>query len=362
MQNFKVGIVGCGRIAVRHADILNSGQLHGIELVCVCDTDLDKAELFAKKYSVTPYDQIETMMKNHELDLVSVLTESGNHHDNVMLLSGYGSHVVVEKPMALRVSDANTMVEAFKNSQNRLFVVKQNRFNKPVAFLKGALQKNELGSLLMATARVRWCRDQSYYDQADWRGTWRMDGGVLANQAIHHVDLLQWLAGDIRSVFAKSATYLANIEAEDTLLAILQFKNGALGSIEATTAARPKNLEGSISILGSLGSAEIGGFAANKLLHFNAQGNQSNKNVDLEDYASNPPDVYGYGHRNFYEHIFECLKYEKKSMLEGEEGLKSLKIVNAIYQSIETGTEIIMNETSFESRLGNCLEPFGVNK
>ena len=354
MKNYKVGIVGCGRIAKRHADLLSGEQILGMELVAVCDTDNEKAKFFGKKYNLAFYDQLEMMLAKHELDVVTVLTESGSHFSAVMFLAGCDVHVIVEKPMALKVADARKMADAFEGSGKRLFTVKQNRFNKPVLLLKDAMNQNHLGKPMIATARVRWCREQSYYDQAAWRGTWKMDGGVLANQAIHHVDLLQWLVGDVHSVFAKSSTFMANIEAEDTLVAVLQFKNGALGSIEASTAVRPKDLEGSISIIGSHGSAEIGGFAANKLLHFNTKFSESGKNFDKDEHSSNPPNVYGYGHKGFYDHVVMCLRNDQSSMLEGEEGIKSVKIVNAIYQSIETKEEIILDETDFKSRLGNC--------
>lgn len=351
-QKLKISLVGCGRIAKRHAELLIHSLGNEAELISVCDTNFTKLNSFAKNYRVPGYISIDEMMQQHSPDIVSVLTESGNHAEHVLSLEKFNVNVIVEKPMALKVSDANQMVQAFKGKKERLFVVKQNRFNKPVAYLKKQIEKGILGSPLVATARVRWCRDQTYYNQADWRGTWKMDGGVLANQAIHHVDLLQWLAGDVQSVFAKSSTFLANIEAEDTLVAVIQFKNGALGTIEATTAVRPIDLEGSVSVLGSKGSAEIGGFAANKLLHFNLTDLDASGKVDLEDFSNNPPDVYGFGHKLFYQHVFDCLNNNKISMLEGDEGLKSLKIINAIYKSIETGLEVRLGDSDLSSRLG----------
>ena len=192
-----------------------------------------------------------------EIDIISVLTPSGMHADHAVQLSRFEKHLVIEKPMALTLEDADKMIAACDQAGTKLFIVKQNRFNKPVVKLKQALDEGRFGKLVMGTVRVRWCRDQSYDDQDDWRGTWALDGGVFANQASHHIDLLMWCLGTPISVFAVSRTALVSIEAEDTAVAIVKFKNGAIGVIEATTATRPRDLEGSLSILGENGSAEI---------------------------------------------------------------------------------------------------------
>ena len=192
----------------------------------------------------------------------------------------------------------------------------------------------------MGTIRVRWCRPQSYYDQDPWRGTWAYDGGVLTNQASHHIDLLEWMMGDVESVFAKSKKALADIEAEDTAVVILKFKNGALGLIEATTAIRPKDLEGSISVLGETGSVEIGGFAVNEMKTWNfAQMTDEDESV-IEKYSVNPPNVYGFGHQAYYEHVVDCIQNKSPQLVDGLKGRKSLELINAIYESIETGKEV----------------------
>ena len=351
-KKLRFGLIGCGRIAQRHAELLASGQIKNSKLVAVCDLDTTKAAIISEKFSTPYYSSMSEMFAEHELDVVSVLTESGNHAEDVLEASSHNVNVIVEKPIALKVNDAIKMNNAFKGKPARLFVVKQNRFNKPVVHLKQLIDNGLMGKMLLGTARVRWSRDQNYYDQAPWRGTWSMDGGVLANQASHHIDLLQWLLGDIQSVYAKSATFLAKIEAEDTLVAVLKFKNGALGTFEASTAVRPNDLEGSISVMGSMGSAEVAGFAANELRHLHVMDAGGLEGADLADYSTNPPNVYGFGHKLFYEHVVDCLLSNKSSMLEGAEGIKSLKIINAIYESIEKSTEIILDETNFESRLG----------
>ena len=198
--------------------------------------------------------------------------------------------------------------------------------------------KKKLGNLFLGTIRVRWSRNQTYYDQNSWRGTWKMDGGVLSNQASHHIDLLQWFMGPVKSVFAKSKTALVNIEAEDTAVVILNFESGALGLIEATTATRPDDLEGSISVLGSKGTVVIGGFAVNKVQTWNIIGDSSSKDFLNE----NPKDVYGFGHIKFYKHLVDVLKGSDDSeiLVDGLEGEKSIKIINAIYQSVRTNKEV----------------------
>ena len=299
----KFALIGCGRIARRHSDLLGNGQISGASLVAVCDKIKERAEVIGKKFEVPSFEDMHEMMISIEIDVVVVLTESGNHAENVLDLAKYGKHIIVEKPMALSLENADDMIRVCDEAGCRLFVVKQNRFNVPVVKLKDALDAGRFGKLVMGTVRVRWCRTQAYYDQDSWRGTWSMDGGVLTNQASHHVDLLEWMMGEVVSVFAMSTTALVQIEAEDTAVVALKFKNGALGVIEATTAARPKDLEGSISILGERGTVEIGGFAVNKMKTWNFTEEIPGDSEVLEKYSVNPPSVYGFGHQSYYEHV-----------------------------------------------------------
>ena len=259
---------------------------------------------------------------------------------------------MVEKPMALTLEDADEMIQACDKYNIKLFVVKQNRFNVPVKELKKALDQGRFGKLIMGTTRVRWCRPQSYYDQDSWRGTWAYDGGVLTNQASHHIDLLEWIMGDVESVFAKSKKALADIEAEDTAVVMLKFRNGALGMIEATTAIRPKDLEGSISILGETGSVEIGGFAVNEMKTWNFAETKESDDEVIDKYSENPPNVYGYGHQAYYEHVVDCVNNGTSQLVDGLQGRKSLELITAIYESIETGQEVFLRFTPKLSRLG----------
>src|SRR3979490_2797126 len=256
----RFGLLGCGRIAKRHADLLGGRHIDRAGLVAVCDPVRARADAIASTFGIPADYEIGGFLARKDIDAVAVLTPSGMHPDHVIACARAGKHVVVEKPMALRLEDADAMMRACDEAGVKLFVVKQNRFNVPVVKARQALEAGRFGRLILGTVRVRWCRDQAYYDQDDWRGTWAYDGGVLTNQASHHVDMLEWFFGDVVSVHARATTALAKIETEDTAVATLKFRNGPLGIIEATTAARPKDLEGSLSILGEKGTVAIAGF------------------------------------------------------------------------------------------------------
>ncbi len=352
----KFALVGCGRIAKRHSELLGLNQIKNASLVAVCDIVEEKAKKIGEQFDVPYYTDMDEMMLKEDIDVVSVLTESGYHAKNVINLAKYGKHIVVEKPMALTIDDADAMIKACDENNARLFVVKQNRFNVPVVKLREALEAGRFGKLVLGTVRVRWSRNQAYYDQADWRGKWAMDGGVLTNQASHHVDLLEWMMGDVESVFAKSTTALVNIEAEDTAVVTLKFKNGALGIIEATTAVRPKDLEGSISVLGEKGTVEIGGFAVNKMLHWNFTEKIDGDDEVMKNYSVNPPNVYGFGHQAYYEHVVDSIVNNKAQLVDGLVGRKSLELVMAIYESIETGKEVFLRFKPTKCKLGQISE------
>ena len=230
--------------------------------------------------------------------------------------------------------------------------LKQNRFNVPVLKLREALDAGRFGRLVLGTVRVRWCRKQDYYDQDAWRGTWALDGGVLSNQASHHVDLLEWMMGDVESVFAKGMTALVDIEAEDTAVVVLKFRSGALGVIEATTAARPKDLEGSISILGERGTVEIGGFAVNEMKVWQFDPRLPADEEVMARFSVNPPSVYGFGHQAYYEHVVDCIRNDRRHLVDGLEGRRSLELISAIYESVETGREVALRFVPKRCRLG----------
>lgn len=361
MLNF--ALVGCGRIAKRHADLLKNNQIQNARLVAVCDTVLDRAKGFGQKYEVPHYLDMDEMMKKEKIDVVSVLTPSGMHAEHVLRLADHGQHIVVEKPMALTLTDADAMIQKCEEKGIHLFVVKQNRFNVPVVKMREAFSAGRFGQIVMGTVRVRWSRDQSYYDQDSWRGTWRYDGGVFTNQASHHVDLLLWMLGEVETVYARSGTFLVKTETEDTGVAILKFTSGALGVIEATTAVRPKDLEGSISILGSGGTVEISGFAVNEIRHWDFVDESPEDATVRKNFSVNPPNVYGFGHKTYLDHVVEVVESGKAALVSGLEGRKSLEVLTAIYESIETGCEVNMRfKTSTPFKANKCRLGLEANK
>ncbi len=347
-------LMGCGRIAQRHADLIGSGKVAGAGLAAVCDVIGEKAVLLGEKYDVPWFTDAHEMMESmgDKVDVLTILTESGLHARHTIQMARYRKHIVVEKPMALRLADADEMIRVCDAAGIKLFVIKQNRYNYPVLKLREAMESGRFGKIVMGTVRVRWSRNQAYYDQADWRGTWAGDGGVFSNQASHHVDLLEWMLGEPVSVFAKSRTALVDIETEDTGVAIITFASGAIGIVEATNATRPKDLEGSISILGEHGTVEIGGFAVNEMKTWNFETEEPGDEEVLSTYRTNPPDVYGFGHLSYLEHVVDCIENNSPALVDGLEGRKSLELISAIYESIETGQEVRLKFAPRLCRLG----------
>lgn len=352
MTDIGFALLGCGRISRKHIDAVR--ETTGARLVAVCDILPDRARSHGEKLGVPHYVDLDEMLaRQQDIQVVNVLTPSGLHAQHCITIAQAGRHVVVEKPMALRLDDADRMIAACARAGVRLFVVKQNRYNPPVQALRRALESGRLGKLVMGTVRVRWSRDQAYYDQDAWRGTWALDGGVLANQASHHIDLLEWMMGDVDSVFAHTATQLVNIEAEDTAVVLLKFANGALGVIEATTATRPKDLEGSLSVLGSDGSVVIGGFAVNELVTWEFRHRLPEDANVIESTLTRPDNVYGFGHKAVIAHTVDCIKTGRPALVDGLEGRKSLELITAIYESAESGVEVNVRFKPKLSRLGS---------
>jgi UDP-N-acetyl-2-amino-2-deoxyglucuronate dehydrogenase len=346
----KFALVGCGRISGKHADAITN-HVENAQLVAVCDNQKDRAEKVGNQWGVKHYFDYHEMMKQEDIDVVCILTPSGLHAEHTIDIARYGAHVVVEKPMALRLNDADRMIKECDLNRVRLFVVKQNRYNLPVTKLREALDQGRFGKKVMGTVRVRWCRHQAYYDQDAWRGTWAMDGGVFSNQASHHIDLLEWMMGDVESVMVMINTSLVDIECEDTGIALLRFSNGALGVIEATTATRPKDIEGSLSIMGEKGVVEIGGFAVNKIKTW--QFEESDETPDsLEDFNQNPTNVYGFGHIKYLQNVVDAIIQNKHALVDGVEGRKSLELINALYESAETRKEVFLRYKHTKYRLG----------
>lgn len=241
--------------------------------------------------------------------------------------------------MSITLEQADALVQACDTAGVSLFVVKQNRLNPSVQLLKRAVDKGRFGRIYLANTTVRWNRPQEYYDSAPWRGTWEFDGGAFMNQASHYVDLIQWLVGPVESVIAKTATQARRIEAEDSGVAVLKFRSGAIGVIEVNVLTYPKNWEGSLSIIGERGAAKIGGTAVNKVEHW-VFADYDDDDKLIESAATNPPSVYGYGHQGYYRNVLAVLRGEAQPETDGRAGRKSLELILAIYESAKTGHDV----------------------
>jgi predicted dehydrogenase len=345
----RFALIGCGSIANKHVIALS--RLKNAKLVGAFDINDEAANTFEKKHHISTFSSVEEMISKTKPDVLNILTPSGLHAKNVLELIPYGKHFVVEKPLALRLDHIDQIIEKCDSRKIKIFVVQQNRFNPPIKKLKEALEKGRFGKLVLGTVRVRWCRDQAYYNQRSWRGTWEHDGGVFTNQASHHIDMLIWLMGGVDRVMAKINTSLVNIEAEDTGVAILKFRNGALGILEATTATRPKDLEGSISILGEKGSVEIGGFFMNELKTWNFLENDS-MDTEIWNKYSRVPNEPAWNHTQFFKDVIYSLTNGTKGLIDGLEGRNSVELINAIYESAETGREVALRFIPNKCKLG----------
>lgn len=334
---FRVALLGCGRISRNHFDAI--AKVDGLSVSAVCDVVEQRAKEAGEKLGVPWFTSYETMLREAPCEVVTIATPSGLHPAHGILAAKAAKHVVCEKPMAITLASADELVHACDDANVKLFVVKQNRLNPPVQLLKRAMDKGRFGKIYLANTTVRWTRPQEYYDQAPWRGTWEFDGGAFMNQASHYVDLMQWLVGPVESVIAKTATLARKIEAEDTGIAVLRFRSGALGCIEVTMLTYPKNLEGSITILGEKGTAKIGGTAVNKVEHWEfADADADDALVEASN--TNPSSVYGFGHEGYYRNVLSVLRGEAVADTDGRGGRKSLELILGIYQSARTGREV----------------------
>jgi len=352
MSTLRFALIGCGNIARKHAHAL-SQYVDSAEIGAFVDLDIRRAQEFSQKYGAPAFASVKEMMHalDDRIDVFSVLTPSGMHCGNVLDLVEYGRPLVVEKPLALRLEDADRMIEACDEHGVRLFVVHQNRYNPPIVKAREALEQGRFGRLVLGTVRLRWMRDQAYYDSEAWRGTWAHDGGVFMNQAVHHIDMLSWFMGNAETVRSMAATRLVKIEAEDTGVAVLRYNSGALGVLEATTAARPKDLEGSISILGEKGSVVIGGFFMNELLTWNFQDKRPIDDEIFEKYGKNPPQ-FGHNLGEYLKGVVTALATKKAALVDGLEGRKSLELITALYESIESDTDVQIRFRPKKCRLG----------
>lgn len=330
-RKIKFALVGCGRISNNHFGSFEALS-DDCEVVAVCDSDPATLEAAVKRTGAQGYASYTEMLAGTDADIIVLTTPSGLHPDQAVQAFEAGFHVVTEKPMATRLHDGERMVKAADKAGKRLFVVKQNRLNATLQMLKRAVTEKRFGKICMVHLNVFWTRPQSYYDQGGgWRGTWELDGGAFMNQASHYVDLMEWLIGPVQDVQAMISTH-RDIEAEDTGVMNIRWRNGALGSMAVTMCTYPKNLEGSITILGETGTVRIGGMAVNEIQEWNfADSRDYDQQVKTANYETTS--VYGFGHPLYYRNVIDVMRGEAEPITDGREGLKSLELLIAAYLS-----------------------------
>lgn len=339
-RKIRFAIVGCGRIAKNHLGAL---QAHAdrAELVAACDVNPQALALVADVPSIKTYTRLDAMLAETAADIVVLTTPSGLHPEQAIEVAASGRHVMTEKPMATRWHDGLRMVKACDEASRRLFVVKQNRRNATLQLLKRAAEQGRFGRIYMVNVNVFWTRPQDYYDSAAWRGTWEFDGGAFMNQASHYVDLLDWIVGPIESMQAYTSTLARNIEVEDTGVLSIKWRSGALGSMNVTMLTYPRNLEGSITIIGEKGTVRIGGVAVNEIQHWEfAEPHADDELVKQASYETTS--VYGFGHPAYYDNVIQVLRGEAEPETDGREGLKSLEVLIAAYLSARDGKRVAL--------------------
>lgn len=338
MKIIRLGLIGCGRISKNHFESIK--QIEEAQFVTCCDIIEERAQEAKEKYHLEScYTDYIEMLDNEKLDAVAICTPSGIHPQIGIEVAKRKINVLTEKPMAINIKDADTLIKACDKYKVHLFVVKQNRLNATMQLLKNAIDKGRFGRIYMIQSNVFWTRPQHYYDMAKWRGTWEFDGGAFMNQASHYVDAMYWLIGNVDSVMAETATMERKIEAEDTGSVILKFRNGVIGTMNVTMLTYPKNFEGSITILGEKGTVKIGGVAINKIEKWDFEDyDDDDKSVEEASYSTTS--VYGFGHIPYYINVIDVLLGKCEPSTDGRCGRKSLEIIQALYKSARTGEKV----------------------
>ncbi len=337
-RKVKFALVGCGRIAANHFEAIRK-HADRCELTDVCDVEPAALQAAVEKTGARGHDELAGLLAQSKADCVILTTPSGLHPSQAAEAARAGFDVMTEKPMATRWSDGLAMVRACDEAKVRLFVVKQNRRNQTLQLLKEAVDKGRFGRIYMVTVNVFWTRPQAYYDSSAWRGTWEFDGGAFMNQASHYVDLLDWIVGPVESVMAYTGTLARNIEVEDTGVAALKWRSGAMGSINVTMLTYPKNLEGAITVLGERGSVRIGGVAVNEIQHWEFDAKEE-ADEQIHNASYQTASVYGHGHPLYYDNVIATLRGDSEAETDGREGLKSLELLIALYRSARDGRKV----------------------
>jgi UDP-N-acetyl-2-amino-2-deoxyglucuronate dehydrogenase len=339
-RKIRIALVGCGRIAQKHFEAIESHR-ERIELVAVCDTDRAALDPAVQRTGARGFESLTSLLADSDADVVVLCTPSGQHPAQTIQIAAAGRHVITEKPMATRWADGKRMVEACDAASVRLFVVKQNRRNPTLQLLKRAVEQKRFGRIYMVNLNVFWSRPQEYYNSAKWRGTWEFDGGALMNQASHYVDLVDWLIGPVESVQAYTATLARDIQVEDSAVVGIRWRSGALGSMNVTMLAYPRNYEGSITVLGETGTVRIGGVAVNDIQHWEfAQPDEHDAHIKDASYMTTS--VYGFGHPLYYDNVIGTLRGEAEAETDGREGLRSLEVLIATYLSARDGRRVAL--------------------
>lgn len=339
----KYALIGCGRISPNH---LAAAQANGLDIVALCDVVVDHMEDKAVKFElgshVGRYTDYRTLLKEEKPELVSICTESGSHAKIALDCIEAGANLIIEKPIALSIKDADAIIQAAGKRGVKVSACHQNRFNKSVAKIREAVEKRRFGRLFYGTAHVRWNRGREYYDRASWRGTWEQDGGALMNQCIHNIDLLRWLMGDeVSEVFA----YTDNlehpyIEAEDLGIALVKFSNGAYGIIEGTTNIYPRNLEETLYLFGEKGTVKAGGQSVNIIEEWRFSDMLDDPEEVKASHHENPPNVYGFGHIPLFADVIRAIREDREPAVTAEDGKRAMELVLAIYKSASEGRPI----------------------
>ena len=337
-RKMNIAVVGLGHISQNHLKtILQFAD--DVQLVAVCDVDKTAVDTHATEYGVQGFYRLEDMLKTCVCDVVVLCTPSGLHAEQAILCATYGVSVITEKPMATSYTDGVRMVQVCSDANVRLFVVKQNRCNATVQLLKRAIDEGRFGQINMVHTNVFWTRPQSYYDSADWRGTHAMDGGAFMNQASHYVDLLSYLFGKVEKIHAFTATRERHMEAEDTGVVNVQWQSGILGSMAVTMLTYPKNYEGSLTVLGTDGTVRIGGVAINTIEHWDFADSRA-YDTHIENTTSATTSAYGFGHPHYYANVIGVFRGTQSPLVDGEQGLQSLRILDSIHQSVKQNSII----------------------
>ena len=339
-RKIRLALVGCGRIANNHFGAIES-HAESVELVDVCDVNAVAVEQAVARTKAKDHRNLADLLKTTTADLIILTTPSGLHPEQAIQVAATGRHVMTEKPMATRWHDGVRMVKACDEASVRLFVVKQNRRNATLQMLKRAVDQGRFGKIYAVAMNVFWTRQQEYYDSAKWRGTMEFDGGAFMNQASHYIDLLHWMIGPVESVMVYTATLARNIEVEDSGVAAIRWRSGAIGTLNVTMLTYPKNMEGSITILGEKGTVRIGGVAVNEVQTWEFSDTRpEDAEVDSSSYQTTS--VYGLGHPLYYRNVIETLRGEAEPETDGREGLKTLELLIAMYLSSRDGKRVAL--------------------